>query len=135
MSEPSQIGGGPADTPGNRAIIEKTTFSKTAIWLPQYAVLHFNAGVMVIENKVFEDCVFEGPAVMLALEDNHFEACNFGFAETPSSLIWRPEGPKIVGAVPFRNCRFERCRFAMIGFSGHEPFLQALAEIQSRGAE
>jgi hypothetical protein len=135
MSEPARIGGGPADTPGNRAIVDKSVFSRIAIWLPQYAVLHFNAGVMVIENKVFEDCVFEGPGVMLALEDNSFDGCNFGVAETPSSLLWRPLGPKVVGAVPFRNCRFVRCRFAMIGFSGHEPFMDAVAGIASRGSQ
>jgi hypothetical protein len=135
MSEPARIGGGPADTPGNRAIVEKTAFSRTAIWLPQYAVLHFSAGVMVIENKVFEDCIFEGPGVLLALEDNSFDGCNFGVAEIPSSLLWRPVGPKVVGAVPFRNCRFVRCRFAMIGFSGHEPFMDAVAGIASRGSQ
>ncbi|MCA3718659.1 hypothetical protein [Brevundimonas sp.] len=135
MTDTAQKTPGPADTPANRAIVEQTHFSKAGIWLPQYAVLHFNAGVTVIADKVFEDCVFEGPGVMLALEDNSFDGCNFGVAEIPSSLLWRPVGPKVVGAVPFRNCRFVRCRFAMIGFSGHEPFMDAVAGIQSRGSQ
>lgn len=125
--------GGPADTPGNRALIAQTRFEKTAIWLPQYAVLHFNAGVHVIQDKVYEECLFEGPGVIMALSGVEFENCNLGVAADPKSLLMRPVGPKVVGAVAFERCRFVRCRFAMISFTGHEPFMAEFEQLQSRG--
>lgn len=127
--------GGPADTPANRAILAQKTFRKTAIWLPQYAVLHFNAGIHVIKDKVFEECLFEGPGVILAADGNVFEACNLGVAADPTSLLMRPVGPKVIGAVAFENCRFVRCRFAMISFTGHEQFMDEFKTIQARGVD
>jgi hypothetical protein len=111
-------------SPEHQALIDRTRFEKTAIWLPQFAVVHFNAGLSVIENKVFEDCLIEGPGVILALNGTTFEDCNMGYAEDPKSLLLRGVGPKVVGAVGFFQCRFIQCRFAMISFTGPEGFIE-----------
>lgn len=107
----------------DKALTEQTTFTKTAIWLPSYAVPHFNAGIHVIRGKVFEDCVIEGPALLLALEGVTFEGCNMGFSKVPKNLLMRPVGDKITGAIPFAETRFISCRFAMVSFTGNEYFL------------
>ena len=127
--------GGPADTPAKRAIVAQTTFKKTAIWLPQYAVLHFNAGIHVIKDKVFEECLFEGPGLILAGQGNVFDGCNLGVTADPTSLLMRPVGPKVIGAVAFENCTFTRCRFAMISFTGHEQFMAEFETMQTRGVD
>lgn len=115
------------DTPvlsaADKALTEQTTFTKTALWLPSYAVPHFNAGINVIRGKVFEDCLIEGPALLLALEGVTFEGCNMGFSKVPKNLLMRPVGEKITGAIPFADTRFINCRFAMVAFTGSDEFL------------
>ncbi len=114
----------PVLSDADKALTEQTTFTKIGLWLPSYAVPHFNAGIHVIRGKVFEDCVIEGPAVLLALEGVTFEGCNMGFSKVPKNLLMRPVGDKITGAIPFAETRFINCRFAMVAFTGSEGFLE-----------
>jgi hypothetical protein len=86
-------------------------------------------GGVWIEDRIFTDCVVEGPSLMLVLEGVHFESCNFG--ETGGdmrNMLFRPMGDVGIGAIPVRNCTFLRCRFQTIGITGGESLLQMLIE-------
>ena len=113
-----------APTPAEQAMVEQARFEKAAIWLPQYAVLNFNAGKDFIRDKVFEECLIEGPGLIMALAGTTFEGCNMGLVEDHRSLLLRGVGPKVAGSVGFFNCRFIACRFLMIGFTGNEEFIE-----------
>lgn len=111
-----------------RAVVEKTEFTKEAIWLPLLAVQHQNAGQPVIKGKTFTDCLFEGPALMVPVNECHFDGCNMGAVRDLNSLFYAPKGPVLVGAVPFEDCRFINCRFSQVGFTGHPDFIKSMAE-------
>ena len=110
-----------------RAVVARTHFEKEAIWLPQLAVVHWNAGQMAIEGKTFTDCVIEGPAVMFVMTGTHFENCAMGTTTDVRNLLYRPLSQnKLAGLVGMSNCRFVRCRFVQVGFTGSDDLLAAL---------
>lgn len=109
-----------------RALIDKTEFTKEAIWLPLLAVHHQNGGQPVIRGKTFTDCLFEGPALMVPVKDCSFDGCNMGTTQDPNSLFYVPKGPVLVGAIPFEDCRFINCRFSQVAFTGHADFIEGL---------
>ena len=111
----------PAPTPD---FLHTSSFEKTAIWLPQLAVSHFNAGRKTIDGQTFRDCLIEGPAVLAVLDGCQFEGCNMGLAADVRSLLVKPMGPLLVGSIPFSNTRFIDCRFFMVGFTGSDPVLE-----------
>ncbi|GLS00804.1 hypothetical protein GCM10007859_08130 [Brevundimonas denitrificans] len=117
----------PAEAAG-RAMVARTSFEKEAVWLPVLAVNHWNAGEMVITGKTFTDCVIEGPAVMAVMNGTTFDGCNMGAAANPRNLLLKPLGDKIVGAIGMADCRFVRCRFAQVAFTGDDALL---AELES----
>lgn len=114
-----------AETAG-RAMAARTSFEKEAVWLPVLAVNHWNAGEMVITGKTFTDCVIEGPAVIAVMNGTVFDSCNMGAAANARNLLLKPLGDKIVGAVGMSNCRFVRCRFAQVAFTGDDSLLAEL---------
>nr|WP_295238626.1 pentapeptide repeat-containing protein [uncultured Brevundimonas sp.] len=103
-------------------------YDKVGIWLPQLYLEAAREGQFTIENRTFSDCLFEGAAVILPIEGCHFDDCFFGeHGGDPHVLMLAPLGGyQVVGAIPFRNCRFERCRFLGVGFTGAADFLQQL---------
>lgn len=109
-----------AEEAAGRALVARTSFEKEAVWLPQLAVQHWNAGQMMIEGKTFTDCLIEGPAVLGIGEGVQFDGCNMGTATDVRTLLLTPRGPKAVGVIGFKDCRFVRCRFMQIGFTGPE---------------
>ena len=111
---------------GGRALVARTTFDKEAVWLPVLAVNHWNAGEMVIAGKTFTDCVIEGPAVIAVMTGTVFDSCNMGAAANPRNLLLKPLGDKIAGAIGMSNCRFVRCRFAQVAFTGDDALLAEL---------
>ncbi len=118
-----------------RAIVEKTEFTKEAIWLPLLAVHHQNAGQPIIKDKTFTDCLIEGPALMVPVNGCEFEGCNLGATKDPNSLFYSPKGPVLVGAVPFENCRFINCRFSQVAFTGHADLIEQMATGLSSASE
>lgn len=110
-----------------REIVARTTFEKEGVWLPLLAVHTLNSGEAVIRDKTFTDCAIEGPALVAVLKDTTFEGCNMGAATDARSLLYAPEGPQLVGAIGLQNCRFVRCRFVQIGFTGSPAFLKDMA--------
>lgn len=115
-----------ADEAFGRALVARKTFEKEAVWLPSLSIHHLNAGQTFIEGKTFTDCVIEGPAIMAVMNRTHFDNCNMGAVTNPRSLLYRPLGEKLAGVVGMSNCRFVRCRFVQVGFTGSDELLSEL---------
>ncbi|WAC59589.1 hypothetical protein [Brevundimonas sp. SL130] len=79
----------------------------------------------LIEDKTFTSCVIEGPGVLLALSGVHFDGCNMGEnGGDVRSLVLRPVSPqKVVGTIAMQNCKFDRCVFFGMGFTGTDEFI------------
>jgi len=119
-----------------RALVARKEFNKEAVWLPSLAVNHWNAGEMAIEGKTFTDCVIEGPAVMAVMNDTTFDSCIMGATTDSRTLLYRPlSQTKLAGVVGMSNCKFIRCRFVQIGFTGSEKLLEELATGITQTAE
>ena len=95
------------------------------IWLPQLILEAVQRGEGSIQGKTFTDCLFEGPALMVPVNECHFDGCNMGAVKDLNSLFYAPKGTVLVGAVPFENCRFINCRFSQIGFTDERTFILA----------
>ena len=105
----------------------RTTFEKEAVWLPSLAVQHWNADQMFIDGKTFTDCLIEGPAVMAVMTGTVFENCAMGTTTDVRNLLYRPVGlSKKAGVVGMANCRFVRCRFVQVGFTGSDQLIDEL---------
>lgn len=115
-----------AEEAAGRAMVARTSFDKEAVWLPLLAVSHWNAGEMAIADKTFTDCVIEGPAVIAVMNGTVFDSCNMGAAANPRNLLLKPLGDKIAGAIGMSGCRFVRCRFAQVAFTGADALLAEL---------
>lgn len=110
-----------------RALVARTTFEKEAVWLPMLAVQHWNAGQTAIDGKTFTDCVIEGPGVMAVMNGTVFDSCNMGSASDVKTLLFRPMGEtKMAGVIGMSNCRFVRCQFVQVGFTGTDALLEQL---------
>lgn len=110
-----------------RALVARTSFDKESVWLPSLAVQHWNAGQMAIDGKTFTDCVIEGPAVMAVMSGTTFDNCAMGTTTDIRNLLYRPlSTTKLAGVIGVANCRFLRCRFVQVGFTGSDDLLEQL---------
>ncbi len=110
-----------------RALVARTSFEKEAVWLPSLAVQHWNAGQMAIDGKTFTDCVIEGPAVVAVMNGTMFDNCAMGTTSDVRNLLYRPlSTTKLAGVIGMANCRFVRCRFVQVGFTGSDDLLEQL---------
>lgn len=112
-----------AEEKASLALVSRLEFHDEAVWLPLLAVHCWNAGQTTIDGRTFTDCLIEGPAVMAVMDGCEFEGCNMGVAADPRTLLLKPLGEKIAGAIGLSNCRFVRCRFAQVGFTGADSLL------------
>ncbi|NJC41000.1 hypothetical protein GGQ87_001258 [Brevundimonas alba] len=122
-----------AEEAAGRALVARTTFENEAVWLPSLAVQHWNAGEMFIEGKTFTDCVIEGPAVMAVMNGTVFDSCAMGTTSDMATLLYRPVGRvKMAGVVGMAKCRFVRCRFVQVGFTGTDQLIdELLADVKT----
>jgi hypothetical protein len=121
-----------AEEAAGRALVARTSFEKEAVWLPSLAVQHWNAGQMTIDGKTFTDCLIEGPAVMAVMNGTTFDSCAMGTTSDMRNLLYRPVGrDRMAGVVGVSNCRFVRCRFAQVGFTGSDELIEELGGIKS----
>lgn len=112
----------------DKALVERTSYEREAIWLPNLAVQHWNAGQTVIEGKTFTDCVIEGPGLLAVLANTHFENCALGVTTDMRNLLYTPVGrEKLSGVIGMANCRFLRCRFVQVAFTGSDELIEQLA--------
>lgn len=109
-----------------RKLVARTTFEHEAVWLPSLAVNHWNAGEMQIDGKTFTDCVLEGPAVMAVMDGTTFDSCVMGATTDVRTLLLKPLGTLIAGVIGMSNCRFVRCRFVQVAFTGGDDLLATL---------
>ena len=110
-----------------RALVARTRFEKESIWLPSLCVQHWNAGQMAIDGKTFTDCLIEGPAVMAVMNGTTFDNCSMGTTSDVRNLLYRPlSNTKLAGVIGMANCRFVRCRFVQVGFTGMDDLLEQL---------
>jgi hypothetical protein len=116
--------------------LNASSFERVHIWLPELMRVAFEAGSAVIQDRTFTECLLEGPAVVLAAGGLQLEGCNLGYtAGDIRNLLLRPVAPsKAVGALPFRNCRFDRCEFFAVGFTGPEDFIRSILAVGDRSA-
>ncbi len=111
-----------------RARVARTSYEKEAVWLPKLAVEHWNAEQMFIDGKTSTDCLIEGPAVMAVMNGTTFDSCAMGTTDDMRTLLYRPMGEKKMGGViGMANCKFVRCRFFQVGFTGTDELLDDLA--------
>lgn len=112
------------------------TYTRINIWLPQLYIESARAGSQVIENRRFEGCLFEGPAVIIPVARCEFNGCELGDQQgDPRSLMLAPLGKnRVVGPIAFKNCQFINCRFLGVGFTGEPAFLDDLTQAISGGA-
>jgi len=84
----------------------------------------------VIEGRTFNECVIEGPAVMLVLEGVRFDGTNFGATGGDlRNMLFRPlSGSMAIGAIPVRDCTFKNCQFVTLGITGSDDLLQMLID-------
>lgn len=116
-----------AEETAGRALVARTAFEKEAVWLPQLAVQHWNAGQMFIEGKTFTDCVIEGPGVVAVMNGTTFDNCAMGTTTDVRNLLYRPlSTTKLAGVIGVSDCRFLRCRFVQVGFTGSDDLLEQL---------
>ena len=81
----------------------------------------------VIEGRTFSDCLIEGPAVMAVMTGTVFENCAMGTTTDVRNLLYRPVGQtRMAGVVGMANCRFVRCRFVQVGFTGSDQLIDEL---------
>lgn len=118
-----------------REITARDTFEKEGVWLPLLAVHTLNAGEPVIKGKTFTDCVIQGPALVAVLPGTTFDSCNMGAASDPTSMLYAPKGPQLVGAIGLEACSFVRCRFVQIAYTGSDAFLASMSETLTRTTE
>jgi hypothetical protein len=111
-----------------REIVARDAFEKEGVWLPLLAAHTLNAGEAVIKGKTFTDCVIQGPALVAVLAGTTFDGCNMGAATDAKSMLFTPQGPQLVGAIGLQDCRFIRCRFVQIGYTGSPGFLEDMGK-------
>lgn len=103
-------------------------YKKASVWLPQLFMETSRAGSLVLEDRVFIECLIEGPAVLLPMEGCHFDGCNMGDAHgDPRNLLLQPMAPqRVTGAIALKNCKFINCRFLGVGFTGTKAYLDEM---------
>ena len=109
--------------------INATVFENTVLWLPELFNATLRAGSPMITGKTFRGCLLEGPAILQAL-GVEFDSCNLGESGGDiRNLLVRAVGPKVIGAIPFMNCRFHGCTFVSVGFTGDEAFIADFSQV------
>ena len=96
-------------------------------------------GKPMISGKTFTECTIEGPAVMLALRNVAFDGCDMGYtgdSDARALLLMPMAKSKVIGAIALEDCRFERCNFFMVGFTGSDSFIDQFLQVlnSSEGA-
>jgi hypothetical protein len=86
-------------------------------------------GGAILEGRTFRDCRIEGPALMLVLENVHFDRVNFGpTGGNMRNMLFQPMGDMGIGSIAVRNCTFINCEFLALGITGNESLLKMLID-------
>lgn len=85
----------------------------------------------VIEDKVFDNCLIVGPAVIISLGQTRFENAHIDAKDIEHALYEIPVArmSALVGVVGVKNCTFRNnCRFHRVGIMGPKPVIDVLRE-------
>lgn len=76
-----------------------------------------------VKNMHYEDCIIQGPAVLIFLGNTSLDGCSF--EGPPETITWEisPERQTVLGAVGFEDCVFLRCQFRGVGIAGNREFI------------
>ena len=129
--KPIQPSGPPVtDVDFTQDLIENQAFSLLNLFLA-----NIEKHGLVLRGKTFRNCLIEGPAVIMPLENCNFDACDFGYAAGDiNNLLLQPVGSKVTGAMVFADTKFERCTFFAVGFTGPPQLLEEFRAIPPRPA-
>lgn len=76
----------------------------------------------VVDSYHFVDAEVHGPAILIPLEDVHFDDVRFAIPDDrPESLLWpwdTSARPSVVGGIGLIRCQFQRCTMVGIGLAG-----------------
>lgn len=76
----------------------------------------------VVEGYQFLDAEVHGPAILIPLQDVHFDDVHFAIPDNrPESLLWLWDTrvrPSAVGGIGLIKCEFRRCTMVGIGLAG-----------------
>ena len=75
---------------------------------------------VVVNEWIFERCVFKGPMVLVFQGNLHLTGTTFDLGgATPDSMFWEIEaGQTKLGAIVLNNCVIEDCELARVGIAG-----------------
>jgi hypothetical protein len=92
------------------------------------------AGSAMVEGRTFINCRLDGPAVMAAVAGCEFDSTDFGYASGDiRTMVIRSAAPgRMIGALPFKDCKFIGCMFFAVGFTGPETFLHQILALETR---
>jgi hypothetical protein len=92
------------------------------------------AGSAMVEGRTFINCRLDGPAVMAAVGGCEFDSTDFGYASGDiRTMIIRSAAPnRMIGALPFKDCKFIGCMFFAVGFTGPDSFLNQIQALETR---
>ena len=91
-------------------------------------------GSAVVSGRTFTNCRLEGPAVMAMLGGCNFDATDFGYTSGDiRTIVIRSAAPgRMIGALPFKDCKFIGCQFFAVGFTGPEAFLDQILALETK---
>jgi hypothetical protein len=74
----------------------------------------------LLQELIFEDCLIQGPVVIMPLGTPAFVECEF---ESPHIFWVVTTDRPYFGVVGMRDCRFERCRFVSVGIAASQEVI------------
>lgn len=108
-------------------------YSGLEIWLPLLMIQHETVQRTgpIIQGKSFIDCRLRGPSVIIPMSGCEFDSCNLGASDGDiRNLMFSPLGStKLTGGIALQDCKFIRCDFLGVGFTGSPEFLEELGKI------
>jgi len=131
MTGYAQNGAQPWPIPGD---LSPKAFENASISLFDLYRASFAAGEAIVAGRTFTNCRLEGPAVMAVLDGCDFDATDFGPASGDiRTMVIRSAAPgRMIGALPFKDCKFVRCQFFAVGFTGPEAFLEQILALETK---
>jgi aspartate carbamoyltransferase regulatory subunit len=84
---------------------------------------------VIIEGKTYENCVIDGPAIILLISNIEMSDIDLG-GEPDHVLIEMPENREVIGIIGLQNVAFRRCTFNRIGIMAPKETLDLIRNAQ-----
>jgi hypothetical protein len=104
--------------------LDQTVFEGVTLSLVDLQRTCLRKGELTIVGRTFDNCLIEGPAVMLALDNVTFDGVDFGYTRGDiRNIVLFPASPTaVIGAIPVKDCVFRNSTFFAVGFTGPTAF-------------